>query len=443
MKRISILFLSMFFSAAVFSQHKKPLPAYLEIAPVINSINMVMVHDVISPPAAARYYAYAMLGAYQIVSENNHQVPALASFIRQFSAEKITIPAKNYDYRIAAIYCILETSKNMLPSGISLQDDEDVYVALLRKDKISEDVIKQSVSVAEKTSAQMINFSKTDHYNQLSAKLRYTPKKGDGYWYPTPPAYLEAVEPNWKTIRPMVIDSSSQFTPAPAVKFSKDTASAFFRQAKEVYDVSKKPTQEQLHIAAFWDCNPFAVTTSGHMSIGYKKISPGGHWMNIASLAVKKLNLDFDASVETVTLESLTLMDVFISCWDEKYRSNRIRPETYINKYIDINWKPFLQTPPFPEYASGHSVVSNSSAEILTYLLGDHFAYTDDTEIPYGVEPRSFTSFNQASAEAMISRLWGGIHFRDAIEEGNKEGREVAQNIIEKIKKAGIKPLRK
>lgn len=277
MKRIAILFLSMFFSAAVFSQRKKPLPAYLEIAPVINSINMVMVHDVISPPAAARYYAYAMLGAYQIVSENNPKVPALASFIRAFSAEKISVPAKNYDYQIAAIYCILETGKNMLPSGVSLQDDEDVYVALLRKNKISEDAIKQSVLVAEKTSAQIINFSKTDHYNKLSAKLRYTPKKGDGYWYPTPPAYLDAVEPNWKTVRPMVIDSSAQFKPVPPVKFSKDTTSAFFRLAKEVYAVSKKPTQEQLHVAAFWDCNPFEVTTSGHLSIGYKKISPGGH----------------------------------------------------------------------------------------------------------------------------------------------------------------------
>ncbi|RYE06668.1 MAG: phosphatase PAP2 family protein, partial [Sphingobacteriaceae bacterium] len=330
--------------------------------------------------------------------------------------------------------------KNMLPSGVSLQDDEDLYVAQLQKNKISQSVIDQSISVAQQVSAQIINFSKADHYNQLSAKLRYTPKKGDGFWYPTPPAYLDAVEPNWKTIRPMVIDSNSQFKPAPPVKFSKDTASAFFKLAKEVVDVSKKPTPEQLHIAAFWDCNPFAVTTSGHMSIGYKKISPGGHWMNIAALAVKKLNLNFDASIQTVTLESLTLMDVFISCWDEKYRSNRIRPETYINKYIDINWKPFLQTPPFPEYTSGHSVVSNSSAEILTYLLGDHFVYTDDTEIPYGVEPRPFTSFNQAAAEAMISRLWGGIHFRDSIEEGNKEGREVAQNIIEKVKKAGIKP---
>jgi hypothetical protein len=441
MKVKRILFLLLFFSAGAFAQRKKSVPAYLEIAPAINAINMVMIHDVVNPPAAARYYAYGMLGAYHIVSGSNQQVPAAASFIRTFSLAKVTVPAKNYDYRIAAIYCILETGKNMLPSGISLQDDEDVYLENLRKNKISKETIDQSVAVAKEISAQIINFSKTDNYSKLSAKLRYTPKKGDAYWFPTPPAYFEAVEPNWRTVRPMIIDSCTQFKPVPPVKFSIQKGTPFYSLAKEVYDVSKSLTQEQLNKANFWDCNPFAVTTSGHMSIGYKKISPGGHWMNITALAVKKANLNFNSCVVAVTLEAVTLMDCFIACWDEKYRSNRIRPETYINKYIDINWKPLLQTPPFPEYTSGHAVVSNSSAALLTYLLGDHFAYTDDTEIPFGVEPRSFTSFNQAAAEASISRLYGGIHFRDSIEEGNKQGRAVANNIIEKIKKAGVKPL--
>ncbi len=441
MRKIGILFLSVFFLQSLSAQQKKTLPAYLEIAPVINAVNMVMIHDVISPPVAARYYAYAMLGAYQIVSQNNPRVPSPASFIRQFPSS-IAKAKPGYDYRIAAIYSILETAKNMLPSGSSLQEDEDAYVALLHRNKISQSVIDQSIAAAKEVSTQIINFSKTDNYSKLSAKLRYTPKKGDGFWYPTPPAYLDAVEPNWKTIRPMMIDSCNQFVPKRPVAFSKDSTRAFFKLAKAVYQISKNPKQEQLNKAAFWDCNPFAVTTSGHMAIGYKKISPGGHWMNIASLAVKKANVGFNQSVIVVTLESITLMDVFISCWDEKYRSNRIRPETYINKYIDINWKPLLQTPPFPEYTSGHAVVSNSSAEILTYLLGDHFAYTDNTEIPFGVGPRSFTSFNQAAAEASVSRFYGGIHFMDSIEEGNKQGRAVANDIIAKIKKAGIEPLR-
>jgi len=238
----------------------------------------------------------------------------------------------------------------------------------------------------------------------------------------------------------MVIDSANQFRPALAISFSKDTLSNFYKQAKEVYEVSKHLTTEQLDQSLFWDCNPFAITTSGHMMIGYKKISPGGHWMNIAGLAAKQAHLNFDQSVVVLTLEGITITDAFISCWDEKYRSNRIRPETYINKYMDIKWQPLLQTPPFPEYTSGHAVVSNASAELLTYLFGDNFAYTDNTEIPFGSGQRSFKSFRQAAAEASISRLYGGIHYMQSIEKGNDQGKRIAADIIAKIKKAGILP---
>jgi len=438
MKKLRLLFLTLIYSAPLFASAPKPLPAYLEIGPMINAINMVMIHDVISPPVAGRYYSYIMLGAYEIVSQNDSKVPLPSSFIKRFPVN-LKSDLAGYDYKIASIYCILETGKNMLPSGYMLQEDEDTYLALLRKNKISEIVITQSIELAKQVSAQVINFSKTDNYGKLSAKLRYTPKRGDAYWYPTPPAYLDAVEPNWTTIKPLVIDSSTQFKPVtPATPYSKDSTSAFYKLAKQVYDVSKNPPQENLNKANFWDCNPFAVTTSGHMMIGFKKISPAGHWMNIACLAVKKANIGFDQSVVVVTIESITLMDGFISCWDEKYRTNRVRPETYINRNIDLNWRPVLQTPPFPENTSGHAVASNSSAVVLTYLLGDNFAYTDNTELPFGVGPRNFKSFAQAAEEASISRFYGGIHFMDSIEAGNKQGRAIAMNIIEKIKKAGI-----
>ncbi|HEY9195813.1 MAG TPA: vanadium-dependent haloperoxidase, partial [Mucilaginibacter sp.] len=185
----------------------------------------------------------------------------------------------------------------------------------------------------------------------------------------------------------------------------------------------------------------FAITTSGHMAIGYKKISPGGHWMHIAGLVTKQAGLDFDHSTEVIALEGLTLMDAFISCWEEKFTSNRLRPETYINRYMDVKWQPVLQTPPFPEYTSGHAVISNASAELLTYLLGDNFAYTDNTEIPFGSSQRDFKSFREAAAEASISRFYGGIHYMQSIQNGNVQGQNVGKGIIAKIKKAGILPL--
>nr|WP_294941323.1 vanadium-dependent haloperoxidase [uncultured Mucilaginibacter sp.] len=440
-----IYLLALFICAAYCAPAQQPktqLPDYLYLDKAINSISAVMIHDVVNPPAAARYYNYFMLGAYNLVALNNKEIVPIGNFIKSYQTDNaISIAADKYNYQIAAVYCILETGKLMLPSGFMLQDDEDKYVELLKKSNISEEIIKNSIAAAVEMSSKVIAFSRGDNYNRLSGKLRYTPLKGGKNWYPTPPMYMEAVEPNWKTVRPMMIDSSRQFMPARPTPFSTDSTSEFYKQAYEVYKISHHPSGEQVNIASFWDCNPFAVTTSGHMAIGFKKISPGGHWMNIAGIAVKKANLGFDASVQVLALEGITLMDAFISCWDEKYRSNGIRPETYINRYIDVKWMPFLQTPPFPEYPSGHAVLSNASATVLSYLLGDHFAYTDDSEIPYGVGPRSFKSFIQAAEEASVSRFYGGIHFKDAIENGNKQGREVGADIVKKLKAAQLKPL--
>jgi hypothetical protein len=423
---------------------KTAYPDYLQPDHAVNAVTMVMIHDVVSPPVAGRYYAYCMLGAYDLVSVNNKKVPSLSSFVASYPKNtNLTLFNTPYDYKIAAYYSILETAKLLLPSGFMLKDDEDAFVQLLQKTGVDQATITNSIKAAEIASAAVVTYSKADHYSQLSALRRYTPLKEDGKWYPTPPAYMEAVEPNWKTIRTLVIDSAKQYKPTPFIPFNKDSSSAFYRQVKDVYEASKHLTPEQINQALFWDCNPFAVTTSGHMAIGYKKISPGGHWMHIAGLVAKQANLGFDESVILITLEGITLMDSFISCWEEKFTSNRIRPETFINRYMDVKWQPVLQTPPFPEYTSGHAVISHASAEILTYLLGDNFAYTDNTEIPFGSSQRDFKSFRQAAGEASMSRFYGGIHYMESIEKGNTQGRQVAAGILSKIKKAGIAPMHK
>ncbi len=426
----------------VSAQKNKALPDYLQLQKPIFAMSMVMMHDVVNPPAASRFYSYAMLGAYEIASQHKAQMVPLQKLIKAYKPIKIISP-KPYDYRIAAVYSVFEIGKRLLPSGFMLQEAQDQYIVTLRKHQINQSQIEAAVSVANQLAAHIVQYANTDGYKNLSAKLRYTPIKGEGYWYPTPPAYIEAVEPNWRIIRPMLIDSFNQFPPLPPISFSKDSNSVFYKMAKEVYAISKSLTNEQLHIASFWDCNPFVVNTSGHMSIGFKKISPGGHWMNIAGIATKQAKLNFDDAVLVHTMVSLTLVDAFISCWDEKYRSNRIRPETYINKYIDLKWQPLLQTPPFPEYTSGHSVISTAAAEMLSYLLGSQFAYTDDSEDMFDIKARSFKSFRHAAEEAAISRLYGGIHFIDAIVNGQSEGKAVGLKAVYKINQAGIKPILK
>jgi hypothetical protein len=427
-----------------------------DMRPSIFAITMVMVHDVVDPPAASRYYAYIMLGAYDLVSQHDPAIVPPAAFIRHYPATPIVAGGgvdghsskgadTAYDYRIAAAYSILETGRQMLPSGYMLEDEEKKFVQRLQDMHIPQRLIDRSLAVARAATGKVIGWSGSDGYSRLSAMLGYSPKKTDSSWYPTPPAYIEAVEPHWRTIRPMVIDSSDQFMPPRLTPFSKDTGSAFYRLVMEVYTISKDTGARSVYertIAGFWDCNPFAVTTSGHMAIGLKKISPGGHWMDIAGNAALVAHLDLDQTIEAETLVAVTLMDAFIACWEEKYKSDRIRPETYINRYIDPRWQPYLQTPPFPEYTSGHSVISTSSAEVLTYLFGERLDYTDNAEELFDIAPRTFHSFREAAVEATFSRLYGGIHYRDAVVSGQVQGKAVGDYIVEQLQKAGIRPLR-
>ncbi|MFD1141405.1 vanadium-dependent haloperoxidase [Larkinella insperata] len=431
------LLISLFIFHTASAQKAKPdLGRHLQ--PTVFSLTMVMIHDVANPPAASRFYTYCLLGAYEIVATQNTSIPQSTSFLSHFPKLRIETPT-SYNHQIAALLCMLETGRLMLPSGYMLEEDEKKLLETLRKEGYDANVIEQSRVLAQKVAREVVAFAASDNYLKLSTRLRYRPTKGDGYWFPTPPGYIEAIEPHWRTIRPMLIDTCNQFIPQPAVAFSKDSTSAFYKLAYEVYTEGKSLDEKKRFIASYWDCNPFAINTSGHMSIGFKKISPGGHWMNITSIATKKAKTSFDKAVLVHTLVAATLMDAFISCWDEKYRSNRIRPETVINRYIDARWQPLLQTPPFPEYTSGHSVISTAVAEVLTYLIGDNFAFTDDTEVLFELPTRDFKSFRQAAEEAAISRLYGGIHFRDAIESGQQQGKAIGTFVVDKIKRAGVK----
>lgn len=439
MKGLLLLFTWMLVSPSAKAEvAKQDVSRHLQ--PTVFAVTMVMIHDVVNPPAASRFYTYCLLGAHEIVARNQKNEISPSAFVRAF--EPISIDTKQpYNYQIAALYCILETGRLILPSGYMLEEEQAKLTERLRSEKYPETIILQSIEVAQSVAKKIVAYAAADNYRKLSARTRYRPSKADGYWYPTPPAYIEAIEPHWRTIRPMVLDSSSQFKPKPPIAFSKDTTSAFYKLAYDVYSVGTTLTDEQRFIASYWDCNPFAVNTSGHMSIGFKKISPGGHWMNITSLATTKAGLSFDKALVVESLVAMTLMDAFISCWDEKYRSNRIRPETVINRYINVRWQPLLQTPPFPEYTSGHSVISTAVSELLTFLMGDNFAFTDNTEVIFDLPERQFKSFRQASAEAAISRLYGGIHYRDAIENGQAQGKAIGEFVVQQLKKAGIKPV--
>jgi membrane-associated phospholipid phosphatase len=172
-------------------------------------------------------------------------------------------------------------------------------------------------------------------------------------------------------------------------------------------------SDEQRAIALFWSDDP--VTTA----------TPPGHWVSIATQVLRAERTSLATAVSTYALLGIAVNDAFIACWAAKYRFNLLRPVTFIQRLIEPGWLPLLTTPPFPEHPSGHSVQSAAAATVLAEIFGDDHAFTDHTHDGRGLLARAFASFDDAAAEAAISRLYGGIHFRPAIELGMAQGRAI------------------
>ena len=208
--------------------------------------------------------------------------------------------------------------------------------------------------------------------------------------------------------------------PPPPPTYSTNPLSPFFLEVQEVYDVGKNLTIEQRAIAEFWNDEPMKTPT------------PPGH-----SVALLRQVLDEqDATLHTAAIAfakiGIGLHDSFVACWRAKYTYNLIRPITGIREHIDSSFDIPLDTPPFPEYPSGHSVQSAASARILSNLFGEKYHFVDRTHngrTDMHADTRTFASFDAFAREAAESRLYGGIHFRSAIERGLEQGRLIGENV--------------
>lgn len=404
-----------------------------QISGVVNNMTELMIHDVTNPPLAARFFAYSMLAGYEVVSKNDTSVRSFRSHLNNYP--EIPEPAiREYSWQLAAVYAMMETAAAIQPSGKLLQAKIQAITDSCYALGMDKELVDSSRAYGKAISKSILAYAKADGYRSISNYNRYTPVEKEGSWFPTPPGFFPAVEPYFNRVRPFTLDSPSQFVPQPPVLYSSKPGSPFYLLAKSVYDANINLTGAQREISAFWDCNPFALEDNGHLQIGLKKISPGAHWMGIAGVVCKKQHVSFSKALEIHAALAVTLMDAFMCCWDEKFRSNRVRPETVIRKFINPEWHPLLQTPPFPEYLSGHSVISTAAAELLTHYFGDNLNFTDTAELPFGLAPRTFPSFRKAADEAAISRFYGGIHFMDAINEGQNQGRKVGLHAIERLR---------
>src|SRR5258708_7864997 len=402
----------------------------------VYQLNTVVMGNNFPPIVASRNYLYANVAAYEVIAAGYpDQYTSLAGQIKGLTSVPQPAAGQSFDIEFAAVLAFCKLGEAVtFPAG-SMKDYVDSLKKMARDHGMPSVLYDNSLAYADTVSAAIMKWSKKDNYLETRGAPEYTVMDSPGRWGPTPPAYASAMEPHWNTLRTLVLGSIGQFTAPPPFTFNtKDKNSDYYKEVISVKNAVDSLTEEQAHIAGFWDDNPFKLNVSGHLMFGTKKFSPPGHWMSIVGIAAKKAKADFPTTVYAYAKTAIALFDAFIECWDIKYTYNTVRPETVINKYIDPNWRPHLQTPPFPEYTCGHSTCSSAAAEALTSVFGDNFAYTDTTELEFGIKSRSFPSFRAAALENNWARFYGGIHFHHSCIVSTEYGRKVGALVVERLK---------
>ncbi|MFN5376336.1 MAG: vanadium-dependent haloperoxidase [Chitinophagaceae bacterium] len=399
----------------------------------VKQLNDIVLENNFPPMIAARNYAYANIAAYECMVAGDSSLKTLSGRIQHMPVMPKVKAGLIIDYPLASLLAFVKVGNAVtFPEG-SMMKYYEKLLKMADSLNVPRGVLKETITFSDSITAAILKWSKRDNYAATRGAPRFAVNDSAGRWVPTPPMYATGLEPHWMTIRPFALDSASQCMPGRPPVFSLNTNSIYYQALVEVKETVDSLTDEQKHIADFWDDNPFKMNVSGHVMFATKKFSPPGHWMNIVGIAAHNANADFKTTVTAYALTSIALFDGFISCWDEKYRSNYARPETIINEKISGDWHPYIQTPPFPSYTSGHSTISAAAAEVMTSIFGDKMSFTDTSLLEFGIANREIKSFRAAAQEASISRLYGGIHYKFDLDSGNAMGKRVGELIVKKL----------
>jgi hypothetical protein len=383
-------------------------------------LNLVRHTATYSPPVASRAFAYVGVTAYEATASGNDRLESLAGQLHELKPLPAREKGKAYDEAIvlstAMDAAIHDFFSNTGPTGQHVLAENSVKMKALAAKGVSPDTVKRSQAYGLAVEKHILAWSKSDGgaiVTNLGFPDKYELSKEPGHWVPTNQYQLQQkpLLPDWGKNRTFVLPEGATCGLAPPPSYSEDKDSEFFKQMKEVYDVKNGDTDEQKLIARFWSDDPGLSWT------------PPGHWIGIVLNIADHDKLPVAKTTDALVRLGVAVADGFIGCWNDKYKYDYVRPITVIKKLIDPKWETLLITPPFPEYPSGHSSQSGAAAEALTSVLGDHYAFDDHTHERDGLGVRHFNSFWDAANEAGISRMYGGIHFRAAIEQGLVQGK--------------------
>lgn len=374
-----------------------------------------------SPPVVARAFAYLGVALYEALLPG---MPSRRSLAEQLNGlEPRTTPAgSEYHWPTVANSALATMVRRLFPTVPDYRRSDvhalERFFSIKGAIAAPASIYWRSVSRGRHVARWILEWSREDGGREgyLNNYPPYERPRGPGLWSPTPPTFSPALQPYWGDNRLFVLDSTRETDPGPPPEYSEQPSSHFYREALEVQRVGRHASAEQEEIARFWADDPRESPT------------PPSHLISIVAQVLEQNETPLDIAAEAYAKVGLAIADSFVCCWKTKYQFNLLRPVTYIRTLIDPTWTPLIYTPPFPEYTSGHSVQSAAAAVALTDVLGN-VAFEDRTHAVLGLPSRNFRSFREMAKEAGYSRIYGGIHFRSAVERGLQQGNVIGRRV--------------
>ena len=380
-----------------------------------------------TPPPASRVYGSTAVALYESLVDGTRKNRSLVGQLSDLDSVPRPSRHKDYHWPTVANAVLADTIRGLYPTisqaSLDAINGLEQSHASQFAERVSRNVYERSVAHGRAVAAAILDWASTDGFSTFD-NCAYVPAPVAGAWEPTPPSFSpNRLQPCWGFIRQMVM-AAGECPPPVHPAFSTAPSSEFYAAGQEVYAVGLGLTVEQKMIADYWSDGPGATGT------------PPGHWMAIVSQIARNDDLSLAAAAEAYARVGIAVHDAFIACWDAKYIYNLQRPVTYINEHFDAAWLPYIVTPVFPAYTSGHSTQSGAAATVLTDLFGA-MKFKDTTHIDHGLvppqEPRRFWSFDEAAAEAAVSRLYGGIHYTFDHQAGLASGQCIGRTISERV----------
>lgn len=365
------------------------------------------------------FFGYIGIGLYESVRNAKPDALSFSSKLYQMPVMPAIDNSKKYNWEISANAAMADLTRKFF-IGISTADStsiDSLENAYDQKYNPASDNFLRSQSYGKSIAAAIYNWRLADDINFTNTG--YTVPNFPGSWVPTPPLYLNPpVLPFLGNASTYLKEDLQVVAPKFPVPYSEDQNSRYYKIAKELYDVSKNLTTEQMNIANFW-------VDQGD-GIGY---TPQGHDMSILTQVIEQENVNLLKAAEAYAKAGIAERDAAIICFKSKYKYTLVRPVSYIQKVIDASWLPFIVTPPHPEYPAAHALITGSVMQAASSVLGNQISFTDHTYDFRGWTPRSFSSLFDAAQEAGMSRLYGGIHYHVSIHTGLQMAKDIGSRI--------------